>query len=989
MSRVGWVCLVALALAIPLAALSPKSVPDGYTRRVWQTEDGLPENTVQAFAQTPDHYLWIGTSGGLVKFDGQRFVVFSRENTPQIHENSIFCLMAGHDGTLWAGTEGGGLLKYRDGQLRSYSQAEGLSDGFVRSVYEDRRGTVWVGTDNGLFRFSDDHLIRVDGKGNIPALAVHSIREDHNGRLWVGGSKLLMIQGNECHEFAFIGSRSANRVKSVLETSDGTLWVGTVSGLQRLRPDLKGEQNFERVTEISSTVRTLVEDNSRTLWIGTIGGGLIKYSTGRFSRVATPEDPPSGTVLSVFEDDEQNIWVGLQTGLLRLSRTAMSTFPLPGSQNADFETIYADRDGSLWVGTTGLYRIDARRDGSRLISPPQPGIRVRSVFRDQANNWWIGTEGYGVFLQKGSEQFHYSKRDGLVNDFVRAFLGTRDGSVWIGTDEGITRWQNGTLTNYRVRDGLCYFSIRTLLEDSNGDIWIGTERGVNHMHNNTFVQDEVTGQLRADKVWTIHEDRDGGLWFGTRGSGLFRWRDHKLTSYTSAQGLASNSIYQILEDSRGTFWMNGPDGISSVTRSDLDRYANDPSRLPAVTLYGLSDGVEATQMYGGVQPAGCLTTNGEIWFPSNRGPVRIIPDQARPGGLPQVAIEQVLVDGREAPTSGRLIVPPGEGRLQIDYAAIRLRSQERIRFRYRLVGFDHEWTEALRNRVAYYTNLSPAEYEFQVQAFEMNMPENVTEASLQIDWLPHIYRTTWFLALCTAAILGAVFLAYRVRLGQVQKRFEAVLEERNRIAREMHDTVIQGCASASALLEAVVSLEPEEEGQKRELLDSARDQVRATVDEARTAVWNLRRKESTAPQIASMIEQIAKQVSHLSHVPVHFESAGKSVLLDGVVEHVVLMVAREAVYNAVRHGQPSEVRIRVRFEPASMNMEVSDDGCGFDPTEAMAGDSVHFGLVGMRERVESLGGRFEVRSALRQGTTVYVVVPVRRVVAERVTVQEI
>ncbi|HUJ29708.1 MAG TPA: two-component regulator propeller domain-containing protein [Candidatus Acidoferrum sp.] len=977
-------CATLFAVAIPLEAVSLRSVPDGYTRRVWQTEDGLPENTVQAFAQTPDHYLWIGTSGGLVRFDGERFVVFDRENTPEIHDDSIFCLTVARDGTLWAGTDGGGVFRYKDGLFHSYSKSDGLANGFVRSIYQDSRGRVWVGTDAGLFRLDGERFTRIDGQGKVPALAVHDIREDHEGRLWVGGSKLLMLDGDDCREFLLSGGRSASRVKSIFETSDGTLWVGTVSGLDRMAPSHSFEsRQFEEVPEITSTVRILREDRDGTLWIGSIGAGLIRYRDGRFTRVTTPEDPPSSTILSVFEDSEQNIWVGLQTGLLRLSRTAMSTFPLPGAQNADFGTVYPDRDGSLWVASTHLYRIGPKRTSSQLVPDPGPGIRVRSVFRDSRGDWWIGTEGHGVFLTRGSRRFHFTKRNGLVNDFVRAFLEGRDHSVWIGTDEGVSRWHDGILTSYRESDGLAYFSVRTISQDSHNDIWIGTEQGVTHWHEGRFVSDEVTQTLRDEKVWTIHEDRDSGLWFGTRGNGLFRWRDSKMTHFTTEQGLASNSIYQILEDPRGTFWMSGPDGISSVTRHDLDQFANDSRFRPAVTLYGLSDGVEATQMHGGVQPAGCLTPNGEVWFPSNRGPVRIVPDQTRPGSLPQVAVERVLVDGREAPTTGRLIVPPGEGKLQIDYAAIRLRSQERIRFRYRLIPFDHQWIEALRNRVAYYTNLPPGEYEFQVQAFEMNMPDNVTEASLGIEWRPHVYRTAWFLALCVAAVIGLFFFAYRSRLGQVHKRFEAVLEERNRIAREMHDTVIQGCASASALLEAVVSLERDEAGEKRQLLDSARDQVRATVDEARAAVWNLRRKEETAPEIGSMLEQISRQVSHLSHVPVQFETSGKSVPLDGVVEHVVLMVAREAVYNAVRHGQPGQVSIKVRFEPLSMTLEVVDDGCGFDPVEVAAVDDTHFGLVGMRERVESLGGRFGVRSAPGQGTRVSVEVPIRPVVAER------
>jgi signal transduction histidine kinase/ligand-binding sensor domain-containing protein len=979
MPRIIWTCVFAVLIATSVDALSLRSLPDGYTRRVWQTQDGLPENTVQAFAQTSDHYLWIGTSGGLVRFDGVRFVVFDRENTPVMHENSIFCLTVSRDGSLWAGTDGGGLVRLRDGIFRSYSALEGLTNGFVRVVYEDRGGTLWVGTDDGLFRLSGEHFMRVDGAGKIPTLAVHDIREDRAGRLWVGGSKLVVIQGKECREFSLEGGRSASRVKSIFETSDGTLWVGTVSGLNWLRETSLENAHFERVPEVTSTVRVLREYGAGTLWIGSIGSGLIQFRGGNFTRVATTGDPPSSTVLALFEDSEQNIWVGMQTGLLRLSRTAMTTFPLPGVQNADFGTVYSDRDGSLWVASTDLYRINVRRSGSEMIPAPAPGVRVRNVLRDRSGGFWIGTDGHGVFYSKGNVRIHYSTRNGLTNDFVRAFLESRDGSIWIGADENINRWHEGTLTTYRMADGLCYFSVRTLLEDRRGDLWIGTDRGVSHWQNGRFVKDAVTTRLDSEKVWTIHEDHDGGLWFGTRGGGLFRWSGGQMASISSAQGLASNSIYQILEDVRGTFWLSGPNGISSVSRHDLDWLIDHPDFHPAVTLYGLSDGVEATQMHGGTQPAGCITPNGELWFPSNRGPVRILPDQTRPGDLPQTVIEQVVADGRVVPRSDRLVVPPGAGRLQIDYSAIRLRSQERIRFRYILEGFDHQWNEALSSRVAYYTNLPPGDYRFRVQAFEMNMPENVTEASLAIHWQPHLYRTGWFLALLVAGVLAAVVAAYRIRLRQVHARYEAVLDERNRIAREMHDTVIQGCASASALLEAVVSLEPEENGPRRELLDSARDQVRATVNEAREAVWNLRHKEGQIPEIGPLLDQIAKQVNHLSHVPVRFEASGKPATLDGIVEHVVLMVAREAVYNAVRHGQPHQVKIKVHFEGKAMRMEVIDDGIGFDPKEPLAEDGAHFGLVGMRERIENVGGRFEVISEKGKGTRIWVEVPVRLV----------
>jgi ligand-binding sensor domain-containing protein/signal transduction histidine kinase len=978
MGLVRSVALAAVAV-LELSASAPRVLPDGYTRRVWQTQDGLPENTVQAFTQTPDNYLWVGTSGGLVRFDGAGFVVYNNENTPAIRENSIFCLTVAHDGSIWAGTDGGGLLRYRGGALRSYGAAQGLTNEFVRAVFETRAGVLWVGTDDGLFRLDSGRLHRIDGIGAIPKLAVHAIREDRDGNLWVGGSTVLMLRGSDCREYRLEGYGSASRVKSIVETQDGTVWAGNVSGLQRLPRAARESGRFERIPAITSTVRSLLEDRSGTLWIGTIGDGLIRYTDGRFEHVNAADNPPSSTVLALFQDAEQNIWAGMQTGLLRLSRAAIDTFPLPDTANADFGTVYADPDGSLWVAGTHLYRINAARDGSRLVAPPAPGIRVRSVMRDTTGALWIGTEGDGVFRSQNGRQVQFTKRTGLVNDFVRALLESRDGSIWIGTDEGISRWRNGSLTNYLEPQGLAYFSTRTIAQSDDGSIWIGTERGVSHWKDGRFVQDEVTVRLRSEKIWAIHEDADGGIWFGTRGAGLFRWRDGRLTAYSAAQGLAGNSIYQILEDKQGTFWMSGPNAISAVSRHDLDTLADHPGFHPAVTLYGLSDGVEATQIYGGVAPAGCLTANGEVWFPSNRGPVRIVPLEAHPEILPMVSIEQVLVDGRDTPVSGRLVVPPGEGRLQISYAAVRLRSQERIHFRYMLEGFDRDWTEAMQRREAFYTNLPPGQYRFRVQAFEMNMPEKVTEAGMDVVWQPHFYRTAWFFGLCAILIASSVFGIYQLRLRQVHARFRAVLEERNRVAREMHDTVIQGCTGISALLEAVVAVERGEPGSGRELLDCARKQVRATVDEARRAVWNLRQNSHSQSdaEIAPLLGQMAQQASNAARVPVRFEASGRPVLLDPAVEHDILMVAREAVYNAVKHARPSEVKIEVHFEDDIIQMRVIDDGCGFDPAQASAAAGEHFGLVGMRERMERLGGRFEVRSVPGTGTELLVEVPVR------------
>ena len=369
----------------------------------------------------------------------------------------------------------------------------------------------------------------------------------------------------------------------------------------------------------SGTVRFLHETSDGTLWIGTIGHGVYKYREHKFSQIAAPNSLPSNTALNLFEDAETNIWIGTQAGMVRLSQTPIKTVSLPDASDYDAETIYQDQNGDLWIAAANLFCI---RDSevTKVRFPGITGVRVRNVFRDSAGSLWIGTEGRGVFRQDGTRLVHYLTKDGLVNNFVRAFLQGRDGSVWIATDEGLSRWHAGAFTNFQMRDGLCYFSTRTLWEDDNQDIWIRTDRGVSHLHAGNFVEDAVTETLKNVKIWAIREDSDGGLWFGTRTGGLYRWRFGKLAHYTTAQGLASNSIYEMLADRSGNFWISGPNGISVINRHELDAIEEKPSQSLSLTLYGISDGLETTQLYGAEKPGGVVTSRGEVWFASNKAP---------------------------------------------------------------------------------------------------------------------------------------------------------------------------------------------------------------------------------------------------------------------------------------------------------------------------------------------------------------------------------
>lgn len=962
-----WLALWLVTIAVHAAA------PSGYTRKLWQTQDGLPEQTVQAFAQTPDHYLWIGTTGGLLRFDGARFTLFDHGNTPQLQENSVFALLTSRDGSLWIGTEGGGLVRYREGKFHAYGAAEGLSDGFVRALYEDPGGTVWVGTDNGLLRFVSGRLVRIDAGSAIPAIAVHAISEDHLGGLWVGGSRLLRLDRGSTREYTLEGGGSQNRVKSILETRDGSVWVGTVSGLFRLSP---GAQRFQRVPGITQTVRVLRQLSDGSLWIGTIGEGIRRIAGGSSTAITAPDSLPSNTVLNFFEDDEKNLWIGTQDGMLRLTRTPVRIVPLPQAVDSDFGTLYADRDGTLWVVSTDVFQV---RNGVAAIWPhPQlPNLRARNIFRDRSGALWIGTDGDGLIRIDRGQILHLTTRDGLVNNFIRVIVQSRDGSMWFGTDEGVSHWTAHGFVNYRMRDGLSYFSTRALIEGRNGDIWIGTDRGLSHLRAGVFLHDSATAALAEEKVWSIHEDPAGGLWLGTRSNGLYRWKESRLTHFTTAQGLASNSIYQILEDRQGGLWLSGPNGISLLHREELDAVAADPAQHLSLALYGVSDEVETTQIYGGRQPSGCLDGEDGVWFPSNKGPIHIAQETAPSLPLPPIVIDDIIVDGRSVDPAQPIALAPGASRLEIAWSPILLHSQEGMRFRYRLDGFDASWSNPSPRRVASWTNLPPGSYTLHVAAFEINRPQAVSELTLPIVQKPQFWRTWWFLGMSLLIAAAAVLVAYRFRLWQMRMRFEAVLDERARLAREMHDTVIQGCAGISALLEALASLREEEHSLPNELLEHARRQVRATIDEARQAVWNLRQSQPSGRMLGTALENLARQISSESGIPVTCEITGKPFSLTQMATHELMMMAREAVCNAVLHARPERVELRVSFGPGDLTLEVRDNGVGFEPATILAREDRHYGLVGMRERVEAVGGNFRLDSAPGKGTDLTVRIPRR------------
>lgn len=967
--------LAATSPSTPAQQLAFERPPDGneewnYTIRSWQSQDGLPEETVQAFAQTPDGHLWVGTSGGLLRFDGARFRLFAHENTPAFGENSVFCLLAGHDGRLWIGTDGSGLIEWQNGAFRTYPVAQGQTADFVRSLAEDHNGLLWVATDDGLFWARNGSLERADKPLGLPVFNVHAVMEDRSGRIWIGGSRLYSLKDGKAREYSLPGNDSKNKVKSFLQTSDGVIWVGTVGGLYRLLP---GQDRFAPVPEVYGTIRSLREAPNGELWAGAIGAGIFRIRGNRVTRLKAPSPLISNTVLSIFADSDRDLWLGTQAGMMRLSRSPVRVLALSEAADSDFGTVALDTDGSLWAASNQLVHV---QDGhaAPFRFPELGDVRVRNVLRSRDGSLWVGTDGGGVYHLSAQGTRHFTTHEGLVNNFVRVFLESKDGSLWIGTDNGVSRLDQAGIHNFTTLNGLVYNSIRSLMEDRDGTIWIGTEHGLSQYRSGGFNHDAMTAALSDEKIWALHQDVDGGIWIGTRAHGLYRYRNGQLFHYTTANGLASDSIYSILEDKQGHFWVSGPSGVMLLNRSELDAQAIDPQQLLSLRTFRADEGGKPTQFYGGTQPAGAMTRSGEAWFPTSQGLWSIRPDELEHPVFSNLNIDAVSVDGRPAPLTGSLRLDAGSSRLDIGYEPVLLRSQEGLRFRYKLDGYDRTWTYAnAQQRLATYTNLPAGNYTFLVEAWETDDPAHEARTSIGFIKRPYFYKTPWFMAICVLFVALLSIFAFQFRMKQIHDRFKAVLAERTRLAREMHDTLIQGCVSISALLEAASSTEVDDNESRSHLIDYAATQVRATVDEARQAVWNLRGDEHALADLEIALQRMAERIGREHGVAMVYRLLGKPFAIALPATHELMMVAREAVFNAILHGHAQKIETELSYADESLSLTVKDDGQGFDAAKAFSEE--HFGLCGMQERIHQFNGKFEIESAPLKGTCVRLRIP--------------
>jgi PAS domain S-box-containing protein len=776
-----------------LYALDPEQAITQYVHDVWNTDKGLPQNSVLAIAQTQDGYLWFGTEVGLARFDGVRFVTFDTRNTPALNSNEVDALLVDRRGDLWIGTHGGGLVQFSQGQFkRMFTHAE-LANGSVHALYEDADGSLWVGTDGGGVSVVRNGVIRnYTTKDGLADNAVFSLAADRHGGVWIG------THGGISHWLAgrFTNMTKADGlpgddVRAVWADEAGALWAGTSqNGLARISGS-GPVVVYTRANGLSGNhVWWLRGDTSQALWVGT-EDGVTRIYHGVCSRF-TSADGIEGDISSTLEDREGSLWVGSAGGgVIRFREGSFTDIGKPEGLSSDTALpVYQDREGALWVGTFGG-GVNRIADGAITIFSTRDGLpdnQVFSVAEDGRGDHWFGTR-HGLSRFREGRFTFLTAAEGAPQSAVHCTYIDSQGELWVGSREGLTHYDGQHFTTYTTQNGLSNNDVLSIYQDAaSKTYWIGTSSGLNRLEKGVFSVykrgiNPRENELSNDVISTIFGEADGTLWLGT-GNGLNRFRNGRFTAYTTHEGLFDDAVFQILDDGHGWLWFSSNRGVFRVAKSDLNAFAEHRIARIDSESFGVADGMRTVECNGAFQPAGARLRDGRFAFPTMKGvalvsPVRLVKNAV----APPVVVEMTTIDNQGHPETGVLHPKAGKGRLEFQYTALSFINASKIIFKYQLEGFDKDWVEAGTRRTAYYTNIPPGSYRFRVIARNADGVWSNEEGSVSLVLPPHFYQTLPFHLLEALIGVGIAAGIYRIRVSQLkmrEKKLVELVEERTR-----------------------------------------------------------------------------------------------------------------------------------------------------------------------------------------------------------------
>ncbi|MDX2152120.1 MAG: two-component regulator propeller domain-containing protein [Bryobacteraceae bacterium] len=962
-------------------ALAAQSLSPQYVTTVWQGEQGLPQSTVFRVVQDRQGYLWLATWGGLARFDGVRFRVFGSADIPGLGNGMVRSVFQSRSGALWAGTRTGTLIRMQDGVSRTFTRSHGLPGQVVSSIREDAAGKLWINTAGAVAYVDGEKLIRYS---HHQGKAVEEFfLQARDGSVWFRCGQEIVRFGADGSPKAVAGGYL------VQETSDGSVWIGSFTEDRLVR------YHLGRLSEVRLPVA------KRPQWTGAFSGrgvfamaqdvdgelllvtsaGLFRVVNGRMSGPERLRLPPEllerPKVLSLMVDREGNRWVGtFSTGLFRFRPAAVTSYGKEeGLTDEPFNCLLQDREGRIWLGGDSLHWFDGR-EFHRFHGLAD----IRTIAQTRDGNLWFGGSG-GL----------YRWRSGVLSRFkidapaVDQIMEDHQGTLWVQAATYDRPGGQYRFRNERLERAPEYGERVRMALGRGGGVWLAAPPVLRHIQNGkTVLYDERHGLPANNSYSDFYEEPDGTLWIGAYGAGLYRFKNARAKAITPKDGLPNDSPTGMVADGRGHLWVCSNQNIFQLSLADLNRFADGKARSITPVLYGAGEGMRSIECNAG-KPGGWKTRDGRIWFPTMRGVVAVDPSAANPHP-PPVVIEEAWAGTLALGNDGRTSAPPGYDTFDFRFTALSLSAPEKQRFRYRLEPYENQWKEAGTERTAHYTNMRPGRYRFKVMAANSYGVWNDEAASLPFVLEPHYYQTNWFFLLCAGALAALVWAAFQRRVRQLQREFnmaaEARVEERMRIARDLHDTLLQGFHGLLLRLQAAYNLLPNRGAEARGVLESTIDDAARAITEARDAVQDLRSQPLLCTDLVKSLTALgqnllARQQSS-TRTPPQFaiDVEGRPTPMDADCRDEIFRIASEALRNAFEHSRARRIEVEIRYGGGGFRLRVRDDGRGIDQA-LLRGDgrTGHWGMIGMRERAGRIGAKLEVWSESDAGTEVELSVP--------------
>ena len=934
----------------PAAALDADKPLTEYTHAVWTRKDGIPAAFIYSLAQTEDGYLWLATTDGLVRFDGVRFVHWRPKTGHTELLGAVRSLCAARDGSLWIGTAAGLVGHIRGDHLTTVSvgaQPEGM--------LEDRDGVLWVVTEDRVLRFRAATQEQVGNPIVLPGPFVSGPVQDARGSIWFSTDDSVLR----------VDPRDPERLEI---TRDGKFWLYNNAG----------EANW--MSRKTHDIQTVMRDSNGHTWIGTRGQGLTRIRTAADGADQVEHFLPSDGLSADFvwcllEDREQNIWVGTQNGLNRLRDEKVRTLTSrEGLISDNVDALAAGPDGSIWASTSiGIHRIDGQHRDLHLKGTPTSGVHV-----DRSNTVWVGTDRGIARMERGQWRYlSVPTRTALTA--VTAIAGDDQHGVWFADARaGLYRWTNGRLEDVSEQSLFKSKSVRAVEADAAGRAWFGFyEGGVVYFDGGGFRAYSERDGLAGGSVNDVHVDDKGTVWIGSE-RGLSRLDGQRFVSWNRANGLPGERVQWILSDTDDRLWLGYSTGVARLARSELDKAARDSSYRIAFQFLDEADGLKGNPDRRW-QSAAVRAADGSLWFRTSEG-VAIVEGQHMPMNAvaPPVHIERMVADGADVETTLPVRLRPLTRDVEIDYTALSLAEPRNVRFRYKLEGFDSEWRDVGGRRQAFYTNLPPRAYRFRVLGSNNDGVWNEAGAALDFTLLPAFYQTRAFLFVCALVPIIVSWGLYRLRVWQVtsrlRDRFEERLKERTRIAQDLHDNLIQDVMGISLQIEVTEELLPADVPARKPLGRALR-LCKATLEQGRRTLNELRSGSLSAGDLVNSFSLLSEEFAGDSGVRADVVIEGRERPLNATAGNDVLQVGRQAIANAFQHARAREIHVLVSYGRHELQLRVRDDGSGMTEAQLNGGRPGHYGIAGMHERAERIGGSLTVRSRVGEGTEVNLVVP--------------